>query len=684
MGSITIRSSGGTLKATLPRVLQARKHDSLSGEMTFACRVPVAVAVGVALGDVMSYGGEDYNVVRVAKRSASPFPQLEISGEHVSYQLNEMTFKAGTVYATPAAGLAEILTGTGFSVGTVQVTGTKLLSFTDDTNVRAAVMRWAAACGAEISFTGYSVNLMSHIGSTTPVELSDKKNVESVSVTLDARSDSQTYDFTLYKETALALGDAVSIAYSSLGLNASARVISLDKDPFNFQHVRIVTGTPVPSYVDSVIRALDGKLGEGKPYFGVIIDREHGIRIERSDGMSQALFNADRFEMDALINGVMEPRIWFDPEIGDYRFAGRLSADAMFTDSLYAELGIIAELTVDELSTSRRIRKYFLGDTSDDNFVHVKDQYTRYITGTIVSSTGLLTEDNLPLLTESGLQLTEELGTAATEQAVNRYGQGLYWQSEPVSNTDEGYPLDENGKQIYTTTTVTAWPVAVYKYTYLIKKEDAFNLVGQNYIPQSIYGAGDENGNSKGYIYKDENSFKLRYVSSHGKNVDIVFSDDGFVDAMHRRLSSCIVDTDNQTIEYTVEGDNGLYLLTYTINGNIITYRWPDGHSCSVEIPDDWSEGGGSGGGSSSIIPSDTAPLMDGSAYTGVSVTYARGDHRHPSDTTRQIIINSVGLLVGAGSGTVNAIAAPTIDGTYKLTATVTNGVAIYSWETSE
>jgi len=587
MGSIIIRSAGGVQKATIPRVLQASQHGSLSGEMTFAIRVPIAAVPSVAPGDVMSYGGEDYDIVRVAKRSANPQPAMDISGEHVSYRLNEVTFEAGTLYTTPAAGLAEILAGTDFSVGTVQVTETTLLSFTSDTNVRSAVMQWAAACGAEILFSGWTVSLMARIGSTTPVELSDKKNVETVSVTLDARSDSQSYDFTLYKETALELGDAVTISYSSLGLNASARVISIDKDPFHFQHVRIITGSQVPSYVDSSIRAINGKISEGKPYYGVTISRDYGIKIERSDGAAESVFNANLFAMRAKIDGVMQDRIWFDPELGDYRFAGRLSADAMFTDSLYAELGIIAELTVDELSTSRRIRKYFLQDYTDDNFVHIKDQYTRYITGTIVSSTGLLTEDGLNLLTESGLVLTEEVGAAATEQAVNRYGQGLYWQQEPVSHTNEGYPLDEHGKQVYATTNVTDWPVVVFKYTYLVKKQDAFDYVGQNYIPQSIYGAGDENGNSKGYIYKDENSFKIRYVSRLRKNVDITFSDEGFVDAMHRRLKSCTINPGTGSVWYTVEGSEALYTLSFVVDGDTVTYLWPDGFSCSVTIPED-------------------------------------------------------------------------------------------------
>ena len=48
--------------------------------------------------------------------------------------------------------------------------------------------------------------------------------------------------------------------------------------------------------------------------------------------------------------------------------------------------------------------------------------------------------------------------------------------------------------------------------------------------------------------------------------------------------------------------------------------------------------GGGSttvGGGGASVEPSTSTPLMDGTASVGTEQTYARGDHVHPTDTSR-------------------------------------------------
>lgn len=39
------------------------------------------------------------------------------------------------------------------------------------------------------------------------------------------------------------------------------------------------------------------------------------------------------------------------------------------------------------------------------------------------------------------------------------------------------------------------------------------------------------------------------------------------------------------------------------------------------------------------VSPTTSAPLMDGTASVGSEVAYARGDHRHPTDTSRQAVI---------------------------------------------
>lgn len=93
----------------------------------------------------------------------------------------------------------------------------------------------------------------------------------------------------------------------------------------------------------------------------------------------------------------------------------------------------------------------------------------------------------------------------------------------------------------------------------------------------------------------------------------------------------------------------------------------------------------------SASVPSasSTTPKMDGTAAVGTEMAFARGDHVHPTDTSRQAKITASGILKGNGSGTVTAATAGTdyqapltFDGTYSAStnkaatvSTVTNAI---------
>lgn len=51
-----------------------------------------------------------------------------------------------------------------------------------------------------------------------------------------------------------------------------------------------------------------------------------------------------------------------------------------------------------------------------------------------------------------------------------------------------------------------------------------------------------------------------------------------------QRLASCEIDITNGTVEYTLEGDSNTYGLTFVINGDSITYTWPDGFETQITV----------------------------------------------------------------------------------------------------
>ena len=389
-------------------------------------------------------------------------------------------------------------------------------------------------------------------------------------------------------DLALELGDVVTVGRTEEAVSGPVFSIEITAGPLEQASIaapgedEIDHEYPYASYVD---RNLKRRVGLGQAYYGVTIDRLNGIRIARSDGMSEAVFNSDVFAMRALIEGIMQDRIYFDSQRGDYIFKGLLSADAILTPALYADTGDIAELTVDRLSTSRQVRKYILEDTSDDNYIRIQDNVIQLVTASVLSSTALATEDDAALTTEDDEAL-EAQGDAVVGrvQATNRKNQPLYWQREPVGRTDDGYPLDENGVQIYATTTQSDWPVWIYEYEEFVKAQFSFEELNGVYIPKFILGAGDDNGNSRGYIYKTVDSVLLRFVTSSGENCEISLGNDGYAEIRKLRRAA-VMDFSGWSSGYfteTLDGGVGVtYAVEFDAQGRPVKI-WDSNHECEV------------------------------------------------------------------------------------------------------
>nr|DAG31379.1 MAG TPA: hypothetical protein [Caudoviricetes sp.] len=224
---------------------------------------------------------------------------------------------------------------------------------------------------------------------------------------------------------------------------------------------------------------------------------------------------------------------------GNVNVSGQLSADA-----LYAALGEIADLTVDKLSTSRRIVKYLAKDTSDDNFVRIHDQYIEFVSGVYADDTA---------------------------QAENPHGALLYWEADPsgASIGSDGYPY-VNGERIFTTTTKTSWPVMIYTYTELVKRSIAFEQDGNGtYTPVDVFGAGNADGTNKARMLKSADGLELTYATKGGNQIGFLMGNSGYTDIMGLRKSTGLnfsewdsgrfyerIDGDDTRYAYNVEFDS--------------------------------------------------------------------------------------------------------------------------------
>lgn len=242
---------------------------------------------------------------------------------------------------------------------------------------------------------------------------------------------------------------------------------------------------------------------------------------------------------------------------GNVDVSGQLSADA-----LYAAFGEIADLSVNRLSTSRRVVKYLAGDTTDDNFIRVAEQSLEFVAG---------------------------IAKSTTEQAKNPNGELIYWEADPAGASigSDGYPY-ANGERIFTTTKQTTWPVVVYQYEEQVKRAISFQSDGQYYYPVDVFGAGDTNGKQRGYLVKRQNSLELTYETSLGKLLGLAARDEGYMDLLGLRKSTALdfsewdkgyfaelVDGEKTPYRYTVTFDQQRRPIKITDNsGHATLIRW--------------------------------------------------------------------------------------------------------------
>ena len=247
---------GGVRQCAFPRVLSADVCDKLSGERTLSFSVLASRSQPLAVGMVAKLDGQYYSIVRVSKRITGGFPVTTAHCEHITYTLNDEKYNLVTFVfeGTPAAGMAQLLSGTPFSVGVNEATGRVTCAFTDQSPLsrRCALMRFIDACGCEIEYDGYKINLRKHRGSSVRKSLMDGENVTDLAVTEDSRENTQSYEISLFKMADLQAGDEVNITYTPMGVHVEKRIVGIEYDPFYRYTVRIEVGDYIPGILDTL------------------------------------------------------------------------------------------------------------------------------------------------------------------------------------------------------------------------------------------------------------------------------------------------------------------------------------------------------------------------------------------------------------------------------------------------
>ncbi len=238
-----------SLVRTIRRVTTANYRDTLDGELTFSFTTLAEALQAVRVGFIAEYDGDYFQIVRVVKSISNGIMMAAVTGEHISYVLNDERYALDSFdfEGAPVDGLVRLLQGTQFSPGTVDFTDPISVHMTSKVSRRQALMQFIALLGGEIEYEGHSIGIRRHRGSTARKPLMQSKNVADISATYDSRSMTASYEISFHRVSSFAVGDEVDISFLPLGLDSQARIISLEYNPFYRRSVRVEVGDYVPT-----------------------------------------------------------------------------------------------------------------------------------------------------------------------------------------------------------------------------------------------------------------------------------------------------------------------------------------------------------------------------------------------------------------------------------------------------
>jgi hypothetical protein len=458
-----------------------------------------------------------YFDIKYIEKEHSDTLTYRIECENVSYRLIENEVEYYTFDGTPSQILTDILSGTEFSAGAIDSTAITTFAVYEETNKLGLVQKLSNLLNLEIDYNSFSVSLKNTIGENSGFAVTFGKNLKGIRKIIDRRSNLTYYDIDLvelkshpdYEEfkdlETVGVGDTIRIIDKAMNIDILNKVVKRSYNPVRAINSKLEIANSIELLTDKVTKIQRDTLAKGKTYHGIRISPDTGFESIRSDKMARGIFNSDTlaFQKGDGTGENWTNAVYFDVEQGEYVFDGKLSSDVavsntVITESLYAENGAIARLTVDMLETSNKVERYLNEDTSDMSFKRVYEQYDLYITASVKY---------------------DEYDNLLSEQLTTKDLNPVFWADETHTST---------------TLSDTGYPVMVYQYDEVVKMQISFEADPETgyYLPIIQLGQGDgvTELSSKAFIRKGQTGIEMTYYESNtGNKRKLSISDDGVV-----------------------------------------------------------------------------------------------------------------------------------------------------------
>lgn len=228
--------------------------ESLDGEQTLKFTVLPDDLDKISETTLIEYDGQYYDPATLKRTGNSLAVFAEVSAEHVTYRLNrpEYNVQSLNLGGTYAQVLARVLDGTDFTPGTTP-TGTIDTTVIEGVSRREALNTAAELMSGEIEYDGWTVNIVTHRGSSTRVDLMGTGNVSAVEVSENLVTGETVYTVGLIRRGTLNCGDEVRLVFQPFGIDVQTRIISMTRNPYNDADCSITVGARVPEITDTYV-----------------------------------------------------------------------------------------------------------------------------------------------------------------------------------------------------------------------------------------------------------------------------------------------------------------------------------------------------------------------------------------------------------------------------------------------
>lgn len=312
---IKILNSANETQAILENVVSPLVSEEINGQFTFSFSTVIDSDKSsyVNYQNKVEADSNYFNIAYTEEERTQDGLFITAQCEHVSYDLLSANFTAGFTAAGQFSAIATtLLAGTGFTVGTVEITASGTVSINESTNARAVLLHLANVIfEGELEFDKYQINLLTRRGADRGVQFRYRKNLIGVKRITDNRKkvaglptisyqvstaelefeqgfiDANVADLEHYE-----LGDTVKVIDEDLDLEASLRIVKESHDPEQRGMGIVEISNAIEDIGDTIKDIQEDSVSKGNVYNGCSIGPELGFVATRSDNLARAIMNA--------------------------------------------------------------------------------------------------------------------------------------------------------------------------------------------------------------------------------------------------------------------------------------------------------------------------------------------------------------------------------------------------------